>query len=101
MLDRALTESYDFDVSDDFIHELAPAILLSKEESEVVLTQGEYSYKVKGGGDGHLYYRKGDRDWILVANWCFYALYIVIRYRKPLWLKFFIAKATGSKSLKT
>jgi len=84
MLDRAC----DFDISDGFIHELTPAILLSGRSSEFVLTQGKYAYRVRGGGDGHLYYRKGIGDnWILIANWCFYGLYIVVRYRKPVWLK--------------
>ena len=84
MLDRA----YDFGISDDFIHELAPSILLNKQNSEFTLTQGKYAYRVRGGSDGHLYYRKGASDnWILIANWCFYGLYIVVRYRKPVWLK--------------
>jgi hypothetical protein len=84
MLDRV----YDFDISDGFIHELASAILLSDRSSEFMLTQGKYAYRVRGGSDGHLYYRKGASDnWILIANWCFYGLYIVVRYRKPVWLK--------------
>ena len=52
-----------------------------------MLAQGEYSYKVKGGEDGYLRYRKGKRDWVLVANWCFYGLYAVVRHRKPIWLR--------------
>ena len=87
MLDRIMIGNHAFEFSDETIHELAAAILLSKEGAEIVLAQGEYFYKVKGGEDGHLYYRKGNRDWILVANWCFYGLYIVIRYREPLWLR--------------
>ncbi len=88
MFDRAVTESYDFDSSDNSIHELAPAILLSQEDSEFMLTQGKYAYWVKGGESGYLYYKKGaSQDWVLTANWCFYGLYIVIRYRKPLWLR--------------
>jgi len=87
MLDRIVIGNHDFDFSDETIHELAVAILLSKEDSEIVLAQDEYSYKVKGGEDGYLCYRKGNRDWILVANWCFYGLYIVVRYRKPAWLR--------------
>jgi hypothetical protein len=84
MLDRA----YDFDISDDFVHELAAAILLSEQSSEFTLNQGKYTYRVRGGSDGHLYYKKGTSDnWILIANWCFYGLYIVVRYRKPIWLK--------------
>ncbi|HJX69961.1 MAG TPA: hypothetical protein VJ441_02585 [Dehalococcoidia bacterium] len=82
-----MTRNYDFEFSDKAIHELAAAILLSREDSEVVLAQGEYSYKIKGDGDGYLYYRKGNRDWVLIANWCFYGLYIVVRYRKPMWLR--------------
>ncbi len=88
MLDRAAASIYDFDVSDNLIHELAAAILLSKDDSGLMLTQGKYVYQVKGGGGGYLYYKKGDKqDWILVATWCFYGLYIVVRYRKPLWLR--------------
>jgi len=84
MLDRA----YDFNISDDFIHELAPAILLSERSSEFTLSQGKYVYRVRGGSDGYLYYKKGVSDnWVLIANWCFYGLYIVVRYRKPIWLK--------------
>lgn len=62
MLGRVVTPSYDFDFSDETIHELAAAILLSKEDSEIVLAQGEYSYKVRGGEDGYLCYRKGNRE---------------------------------------
>lgn len=87
MLDRIMIGDHAFEFSDETIHELAAAILLSKEDAEIVLAQGEYFYKVKGGEDGYLYYRKGNRDWILVANWCFYGLYIVVRYRKPIWLR--------------
>lgn len=84
MLDRV----YDFDISDDFIHELAPSILLSEQSSEFTLSQGKYAYRIRGGSDGYLYYKKGASDnWILIANWCFYGLYIVVRYRKPVWLK--------------
>lgn len=87
MLDRIMIGNHNFDFSDEAIHELAATILLSKEDSEIVLAQGEYSYKVKGGEDGYLCYRKGNRGWILVANWCFYGLYIVVRYRKLTWLR--------------
>jgi len=84
MLDRV----YDFDISDGFIHELASAILLSEQSSEFTLNHGKYAYRVRGGNDGHLYYKKGTSDnWILIANWCFYGLYIVVRYRKPAWLR--------------
>jgi hypothetical protein len=84
MLDRV----YDFDISDGFVHELASAILLGDSSSEFVLTQGKYAYRVRGGSGGHLYYEKGASDnWVLAANWCFYGLYIVVRYRKPVWLK--------------
>jgi hypothetical protein len=83
-----LNRVYDFDISDGFIHELASAILLSDRSSEFMLTQCKYAYRVRGGSDGHLYYRKGASDnGILIANWCFYGLYIVVRYRKPVWLK--------------
>jgi len=88
MSDEAITGVYNFDISDDAIHELAPSILLSEHSSEFTLNQGKYAYRVKGGKDGHLYYKKRASDnWILIANWCFYGLYIVVRYRKPVWLR--------------
>lgn len=88
MSNGAITRAYDFTVSDQAIHKLASAILLSEDDSEFTLTQGKYAYQVKGGTDGSLYYRKLPRkDWILIANWCFYRLYIAIRYRKPVWLR--------------
>lgn len=83
-----LGSAYDFDISDDFIHELAAAILLGERDAEFILSQGKYAYRVKGGKDGHLYYKKRASDnWTLIANWCFYGLYIVVRYRRPVWLK--------------
>jgi hypothetical protein len=87
MFDRIMIGNHNFEFSGYAIHELAVVILLSKEDSEIVLAQDDYSYKVKGGQDGYLCYRKGNREWILVANWCFYRLYIVVRYRKPIWLR--------------
>lgn len=88
MADKAIAENYHFDIFDDFIHELAPAILLGERDTEYILTQGKYAYRVRGGRDGYLYYKKRVSDkWVLIANWCFYGLYIVIRYRKSLWLR--------------
>jgi len=87
MSDRIMIGNHEFEFSDQVIHELVAAILLSTEDGEIVLTQGDYSYKVKGGEDGYLSYQKADRGWVLIANWCFYGLYMVIRYRKPLWLR--------------
>ena len=85
---QILDRVYDFDISDDFIHKLAPFILLSEQSLEFTLTQSNYAYRVRGGSDGYLYYKKGaSANWILIANWCFYGLYIVVRYRKPIWLK--------------
>ena len=86
MLDREVVE--EFCVSDDSIHKLASTVLLSRYDSELILTQGKYAYQVKGGDDGYLQYKKGhDGNWVLIANWCFYGLYIVVRYRKPVWLR--------------
>jgi hypothetical protein len=86
--DRAIAENYYFDISDDFIHELAATILLSEQDTECILAQGKYDYRVRGGEDGYLYYKKrATHNWILIANWCFYGLYIVVRYRKPVWLR--------------
>lgn len=88
MLDKATAENYNFDIFDDFIHEPAAAILLGERDTECILTQGKYVYRVRGGRDGYLYYKKRASDnWILIANWCFYGLYIVVRYRKSLWLR--------------
>ncbi len=88
MPDKAIVESYNFDILDDAIHELAPTILLSERSLELTLTQGKYTYRVRGGKDGYLYYKKRASDnWVLIANWCFYGLYIVVRYKKSLWLR--------------
>ena len=88
MSDKAIAENYNFDIFDDAIHELAPAILLSEQSSEFTLSQGKYTYRVRGGNDGYLYYKKRTSDdWVLIANWCFYGLYIAVRYRKPIWLR--------------
>ncbi|MBA7668314.1 hypothetical protein ES703_76424 [subsurface metagenome] len=44
--------------------------------------------KGDGGDDGYLCYKKGDTDkWVLIANWCLYGLYIVVRYKKAVWLR--------------
>jgi hypothetical protein len=88
MPEKTNGENYDFDVLDDFAHELAATILLSERDTEFFITRDKYAYRVRGGSDGHLYYRRGASDnWVLIANWCFYGLYIVVRYRKPAWLR--------------
>ena len=88
MPDKAISENWNFDIFDDTIHELAATILLGEQDTEYTLTQGKYTYRVKGGEDGYLYYKKNVSDnWIMVANWCFCGLYIVVRYRKPVWLR--------------
>ena len=88
MEDSAFTTNYNFGSSDETIHKFAVTILLSGHDSEFMLFQGNYAYQAKGGESGHLYYKKGNNDnWILIANWCFYGLYIVVRYRKPVWLR--------------
>ncbi len=88
MEDRALITNYNFDVSDDTIHKVAIALLLGSQDSEITLTQGNYAYQIKGGDNGYLYYKKRNSDKrVLIANWCFYGLYIVVRYRKPTWLR--------------
>ncbi len=87
MLDGVVTSGFNFNLDNEAIHELAAVILLSKKDDEIVFGDGQYFYKVKGGENGHLFYRKGNRDWVLIANWCFYGLYIVVRYRKALWLR--------------
>lgn len=88
LLDKAIAENCNFDVFDDFIHELASAILLGERDTECILTQGKYVYRTRGGNDGYLYYKKrANNNWILIANWCLYGLYIVVRYKKLLWLR--------------
>ena len=88
MEDRAPTVNHNLDIQNDTIHKFAVTLLLSRYHSECILTQDNYAYKVKGRDDGYLYYKKGDSgNWVLIANWCFYGLYIVVRYRKPIWLR--------------
>ena len=88
MESKTFTINYNSDISNDAIHKFVAIYLLSRYDSELILTQGNFSYKVKGGKGGHLYYRRGNsNDWILIANWCFYGLYIVVRYRKTKWLR--------------
>jgi len=83
-----MTQNYNFDISDESIHKFASTVLLSRYDSEYILIQGNFAYRVKGGKSGHLDYKKSNSDnWILIANWCFYGLYIVVRYRKPVWLR--------------
>ncbi len=85
---QKMTRTMHFDVSDNSIHEFATNTLLCKEDMPYILAQGKYAYRVKSGDDGYLYYKKGTgENWILIANWCFYRLYIAVRYRKPLWLR--------------
>ena len=83
-----MTTNYNFNVLDDTIHKLATALLLGSQDSGITLMLGDYAYRVKGGDDGYLYYKKKNSDkWVLIANWCFYGLCIVVRYRKPIWLR--------------
>src|SRR4030042_6534340 len=85
---QKMTRTMHFDVSDNSIHEFATNTLLCKEDLPYILAQGKYAYRVKSGDDGYLYYKKGTgENWILIANWCFYRLYIAVRYRKPVWLR--------------
>ncbi len=78
-------------MANDSIHQKAAAILVGDSPAESLLQDGEYSYRVSGSGGGHLFYKKqfknGTAHWILIANWCFYGAYIVIRYRKRPWLQ--------------
>jgi len=86
--DRVAIRNYRFNISDETIHKFASTVLLGRYDSEFILTQGNFAYRVKGGDGGYLYYKKGDSsNWVLIANWCFYGLYIVVRYRKPVWLR--------------
>jgi hypothetical protein len=88
MEDKTLTINYDSDISDESIHRFAVYLLLSRYDSELILNQGKYKYWVRGGKSGHLYYRKQNSEkWVLIAIWCVYGLYMVIRYRKPVWLR--------------
>ncbi len=88
MEDKIFTIDFNYDISNESIHKFAVSFLLGRYDSELILMQGDFSYKVSGGQDGHLYYNKHNREkWILIANWCFYRLYMVVRYRKPIWLR--------------
>jgi hypothetical protein len=88
MLDKEVPVSFGFHISDELVHKLAASFLLSKYDSELIFDQGNFAYRVKGGKGGHLYYKKRNSDkWVLIANWCMYGLYIVVRYRKPVWLR--------------
>jgi hypothetical protein len=70
------------------LHSTAAQLLLSKKEHRYILKQGLYSYKIEGGTDGCLYYRKGSRgEWIDIARWAFYGGYLRVLYRKPFWLQ--------------
>jgi len=85
---RVAVRNYRFNISDETIHKFASTLLLGRYDSEFILTQGNFAYRVKGGDGGCLYYKKGDSgEWVLIANWCFYGLYIVVRYRKPVWMR--------------
>lgn len=78
----------DFGHNIQAMHEWAVSVLLSDSKEELIFKAPNYEYCVKGGGGGHLYYKKTSWNyWILIANWCFYGVYIVVRYRKPLWLR--------------
>jgi len=88
VLNGADARGCDFSALDDGIHELAACILFSKWSSEFALNRDKYAYRVRGGGGGYLYYRKtGSDSWTLIAKWCFYGLYIVVYYRKAIWLR--------------
>ena len=87
MEDKVINITRHFAASDNTMHKLAVDIILSCYYSKFTLTQGDLAYQLQGGNDGYLSYKKGNRDWVLIANWCFYGLYIVVRYRKPIWLR--------------
>jgi len=88
MEDKAFAINFNSAISDESIHKFAVAHLLSSYDSELILTQGNFAYQVKGGNSGYLSYKKGNSDeWVSIADWCFYGLYIVVRYRKPTWLR--------------
>jgi hypothetical protein len=80
--------NYGSDISDETIHKLAVSYLLGRYDSELILNKGDYSYQVVGGNSGYLRYKKGNTDkWVSIADWCLYGLYMVVRYRKPDWLR--------------
>jgi hypothetical protein len=88
MRDGAFLINCNFETSDETIHKFAVAHVLSRYDSELILTHGNFAYQVRGGNNGYLNYKKRNTDkWVLIANWCFYGLYIVVRYRKPVWLR--------------
>lgn len=74
-----------FDRNDSSIHEFAAYALLTKPKESIILQQSPYAYELDPGS---LYYKKESyRDWVLVANWCLYGAYILIRYKRAVWLK--------------
>lgn len=78
----------EFPEHDKSLHSAAAELLLSKKKCRYILKQGLYSYKIEGGTDGCLYYRKGSSgDWIDIARWGFYGAYLRVLYRKPFWLR--------------
>jgi hypothetical protein len=68
---------------------LLPLFFLVSETRNLLSPAVNMPIGLEGGRmDGYLYYRKRANDnWVLIANWCFYGLYIVVRYRKPVWLR--------------
>ena len=88
MEDKAFAINFNSAISDESIHRFAVSHLLSSYDSGLILTQGNFAYLVEGGNSGYLSYKKGNSDkWVSIADWCFYGLYIVVRYRKPVWLR--------------
>ncbi|GER92538.1 hypothetical protein A45J_0254 [hot springs metagenome] len=86
-LDDKLYE-IDFGYNINAIHEWAVSILFSDEKEELILKSINYEYRVSGGKGGHLFYKRLSWNrWILIANWCLYGAYMVVRYRKPVWLR--------------
>ena len=78
-------KSLTFNSGDSSIHQFAAYGLLSKSKEEFVLRQGACTYKLCWGG---LYYKKESySSWVLIANWCFYDAYILIRYKRAVWLR--------------
>lgn len=73
-----------FAMNDLTIHDHAVNILLGPDKQQCELRQGQYSFLV---GAGSLYYRKGNRDWALIANWVLYRTWLIVRYRQSAWLK--------------
>jgi hypothetical protein len=85
--------NYTFLPLDDSIHGCAIETFLGQDVRETVFKQRQFAYKAQGGEGGYLCYKSGvNGDWILLADWYSYGLFLTVRYRKSPWLRIFYEK---------